>query len=99
MFLEGLSVSHQVAKPTTVCLPYPLSPLTHGLATGSFSLSENSHRKIEIIFLLCWQQRKWPFFLFPTEEFLPIRQRPQTSTVLEEEQGRRQMDPPCGHQE
>lgn len=92
--LEGLLVPHGGgAKPITAHPPYPLSPLTHGLASGSVSLPEQP-QKIEIIFLLCWQQRKWPFFLFPTEEFLPIRQRPQTSTVLEKEQGRRQMDPP-----
>lgn len=85
------------AKPITAHPPYPFSPLAHGLATGSVSLPEQP-QKIEIIFLLCWQQRKWPFFLFQMEEFLPIRQRPQTAMVPEEEQGRRQMDPPCGHQ-
>jgi hypothetical protein len=29
-------------------------------------------QKIEIISLLCWQLRKWQFFLFPIQKFLPI---------------------------
>lgn len=86
------------AKPITACLSYPLSPHTHGLASASFSLSENSHRKLRSFFCCVGSRENGHFSPFPTEEFLPIRQKPQTSTVPEEEQGKRQMDPPCGHQ-
>lgn len=88
-------------SPITTCSLYPLSSLIHGLATGRFYLSENSHRKLRsFFFFLYWQQRKWSFFLFPKEEFLPITQRPQTAMEPEEEQDERRMDPwlRCGHQ-
>lgn len=45
----------------------PLSPasgLMEGAGGWQFLSPENSHRKFEIISLLCWQLRKWQIFYF-----------------------------------
>lgn len=44
-------------------------------------------QKIEIISLPRWQLRKWQFFLFPIQEFLPIGQRPQEPAGAGEHMG------------
>lgn len=101
--LEGLSVPHQgVGEGLSPSLP--VSPLTHGLAAGSFSLSENSHRKLRSFFCCVGSREKGHFSYFQLKSFFLLDKRPQTTTVPEEEQGRRQMDHPhpprprCGHQ-
>lgn len=75
--LKGLSVSYQVAKPTTVCLPYPLSPLTHRLATGSFSLSENSHRKLRSFFCCVGSRENGHFSYFQRKSFFLLDKDPK----------------------
>lgn len=59
-----------------------------GAGGWQFFSCREQPQKTEIISLLCWQLRKWQFFVFPIQEFLPIGQRPHMPVSPQKGQGR-----------
>ena len=74
--------------PAPALFPQHLRPLMHGAGGWQFFSCREQPQKTEIISLLCWQLRKWQFFLFPIQEFLPIGQRSHMPVSPQKGQGR-----------
>lgn len=76
MPLEGLSVPHGGGLSPSLPVS-PLSPLTHGLATGSFPLSENSHRKLRSFFCCVGSRENGHFSYFQLKSFFLLDKGPK----------------------